>query len=170
MFFWLVYGFQSTLPIREETNGRLLYHPARRISIHSSHTGRDFAPQGAVPTPCHFNPLFPYGKRRYCRAFWAIAATFQSTLPIREETMAAHRIFRLPEISIHSSHTGRDTSFNGHGGHAMPFQSTLPIREETYFGHGFRGAGIISIHSSHTGRDSKRIQPFCTKSCSICTT
>lgn len=28
----------------------------------------------------------------------------------------------------------------------------------------------ISIHSPHTGRDSKRIQPFCTKSCCICTT
>lgn len=49
-------------------------------------------------------------------------------------------------------------------------ESTLPIREETFVKNPFLQARDISIHSSHTGRDSKRIQPFCTKSCCICTT
>ena len=103
-------GFQSTLPIREETlpdvpgekplrkisihsshTGRdttpLPRQKSRRISIHSSHTGRDlFTPQQG-DRETYFNPLFPYGKRHAAMFFPPFRGQFQSTLPIREETL-----------------------------------------------------------------------------------
>ena len=168
--------FQSTLPIREET--RLLPEQDydQRISIHSSHTGRDMLPSPIGGTQCDFNPLFPYGKRRerqlaqqqerifqstlpireetwFGSSPWAHAPPFQSTLPIREETGRPPRVIALGTISIHSSHTGRDSraalgdSVCHHFNPLFPygkrrsdcsarrkantFQSTLPIREET---------------------------------------
>ena len=62
---------------------------------------------------------------------------FQSTLPIREET--CQRLIRhvRPEISIHSSHTGRDEEQSGKADPAA-----------------------ISIHSSHTGRDPAGRDPL----------
>ena len=56
--------FQSTLPIREETAEQAGPETALKISIHSSHTGRD-----------GWNPTLD---DKYL--------LFQSTLPIREET------------------------------------------------------------------------------------
>ena len=146
------------------------------ISIHSSHTGRDMLPSPIGGTQCDFNPLFPYGKRRerqlaqqqerifqstlpireetwFGSSPWAHAPPFQSTLPIREETGRPPRVIALGTISIHSSHTGRDSraalgdSVCHHFNPLFPygkrrsdcsarrkantFQSTLPIREET---------------------------------------
>ena len=175
-------GFQSTLPIREETYQGTV---------------------GSVPDP-YFNPLFPYGKRRRTvrgRARRGISihsshtgrdpsflnvsnplVRFQSTLPIREETGSYGRRSAVLTISIHSSHTGRDNFFtisNGegqisiHSSHTgrdpsmwtascsrAAFQSTLPIREET-LASALAAAGVmISIHSSHTGRDDAPCSPL----------
>ena len=126
----------------------------RRISIHSSHTGRDWrfavfcsrpvSFQSTLPIreetaffmpseaePVHFNPLFPYGKRPgACAACSPLGLRFQSTLPIREETKLHLGSLHTKCISIHSSHTGRD-----------------PGRGHVHVGE------AISIHSSHTGRD-----------------
>ena len=66
---------------------------------------------GAQAAGPNFNPLFPYGKRR-------------PTDAVLEE---------LQKISIHSSHTGRDTEATRQA-LAEGFQSTLPIREETWRG------------------------------------
>ena len=100
--------FQSTLPIREET-----FRPNNKdrwvtISIHSSHTGRDAPPLQPTGRSGDFNPLFPYGKRLSMSAMRTVSLVFQSTLPIREETIPPR-----PEY------------------HLCRFQSTLPIREET---------------------------------------
>ena len=124
------------------------------ISIHSSHTGRDLLIT-VVVRPCHafqstlpireetivdylglmapdnFNPLFPYGKRLWREANQMNNERFQSTLPIREETRRNRRGGRPAEISIHSSHTGRDRQSQRLRARAEQFQSTLPIREET---------------------------------------
>ena len=56
------------------------------ISIHSSHTGRDYMRHNPRPKP----------------------PEFQSTLPIREETRGERCKTAAGLISIHSSHTGRD--------------------------------------------------------------
>ena len=100
--------FQSTLPIREETWWNRPPPTGRRISIHSSHTGRDRQGQRGQKGAHHFNPLFPYGKRRGEAMTVIDLSRFQSTLPIREETRPYDRQAGLRR-----------------------FQSTLPIREET---------------------------------------
>ena len=56
---------------------------------------------------------------------------FQSTLPIREETVNTYADFTINAISIHSSHTGRDQDIDTGETVRVLFQSTLPIREET---------------------------------------
>ena len=61
------------------------------ISIHSSHTGRDVILLQAAET----------------------STKFQSTLPIREETIAREILDSMYVISIHSSHTGRDHAKQG---------------------------------------------------------
>ena len=146
--------FQSTLPIREETRKTSLRQSKRRISIHSSHTGRDHSPWALPIRAKRFQSTLPIREetRDGCRLY-RLAVQFQSTLPIREETTAArcnyyaaHDFNPLfpygkrpyeavlesisPPISIHSSHTGRD------------MDKALQASDE-----------LISIHSSHTGRD-----------------
>ena len=149
----LIKRFQSTLPIREETRTANVYNQQEKISIHSSHTGRDLLlrcvlhalynfnplfPYGKRPIwkrvdtkPNDFNPLFPYGKRRWWLNNYGARPRFQSTLPIREETKGVLEMGDTVEISIHSSHTGRDRPSGRAAGRT----------------------GRISIHSSHTGRD-----------------
>ena len=148
--------FQSTLPIREETHcdRRKLFgftdfnplfpygkrhrkipscpSPLVIISIHSSHTGRDYSRNKRRRRNTDFNPLFPYGKRHTLSVPPASTKIFQSTLPIREETKA---------IAL----------ANGE----VLFQSTLPIREETRSRANIKALATISIHSSHTGRDMR---------------
>ena len=125
--------FQSTLPIREETAVVPLRLGHQRISIHSSHTGRNLTETRPRSRSANFNPLFPYGKRPAVKMDIVASRIFQSTLPIREETDAFETQEATPMISIHSSHTGRDR-------------------------HGYRACMglVISIHSSHTGRDLQR--------------
>ena len=79
--------FQSTLPIREETCVIASVCLSTGISIHSSHTGRDPSVRGVVTASKDFNPLFPYGKRRFGPPNQCLGGLFQSTLPIREETL-----------------------------------------------------------------------------------
>ena len=144
--------FQSTLPIREETENYGALWNEEPISIHSSHTGRDAEAMNTTLVD-DFNPLFPYGKRRkhypeqrrrdnfnplfpYGKRPWVCAWltscwVFQSTLPIREETLPEHRRRWPAAISIHSSHTGRDSQLRLVQKICVGFQSTLPTRGET---------------------------------------
>ena len=100
--------FQSTLPIREETEATAGMAREPAISIHSSHTGRDGVRSAASAYYQHFNPLFPYGKRPQNQINRRVSTIFQSTLPIREETTDSNGNQVTSAISIHSSHTGRD--------------------------------------------------------------
>ena len=150
------------------------------ISIHSSHTGRD-VPAGCCTTVAvdfnplfpygkrrrvnnqmavtrHFNPLFPYGKRRVCTNHFNQFYRFQSTLPIREETIAAGGTSIASVISIHSSHTGRDHDHAGFqqvpDGISIHSSHTGRDRHLDFRHH---DKILISIHSSHTGRDHTRL-------------
>ena len=131
--------FQSTLPIREETTSWRLLPTTAWVSIHSSHTGRDMRKVCAVcrrpgisihsfhtgrdsaisrrswPT-WHFNPLFPYGKRRTGAQRYSRAGNFNPLFPY-----------------------GKRRRRNIPARHGRGFQSTLPIREET--GSGGQRAG-----------------------------
>ena len=146
-------GFQSTLPIREETGGNAGGGKGLPISIHSSHTGRD-AGEGQGPDQRqHFNPLFPYGKRPLACLEIPSRRIFQSTLPIREETdQPAGRekgaanfnpLFPYGKRPVMHMAVKKSYYFNPlfpYGKRpttafirstARRFQSTLPIREET---------------------------------------
>ena len=105
--------FQSTLPIREET-----YYYV------------DYACMAEFQSTLPIREETAYGVGK------STGEGFQSTLPIREETFWALSLVQMEEISIHSSHTGRD--------HLV---ARNPMD------------GVISIHSSHTGRDFAPGQP-----------
>ena len=102
----------------------------------------------------NFNPLFPYGKRRFSKKKkGGVQRIFQSTLPIREETSiavipAANRRYFNPLFPYGKRRRPRqpqrlapafqstlpireETVFSLHSLCQLPFQSTLPIREET---------------------------------------
>jgi len=167
--------FQSTPPIREETRQLTGSSRHRQVSIHSSHTGGDIIPEhrvhltkcfnpllpygrrlsmGAfIPARQCFNPLLPYGRRPYEAARKAemeefqstppireetlylnimrFVKSFQSTPPIREETVCVLKCSRNLSVSIHSSHTGGDLRIFVLSTFFKMFQSTPPIREET---------------------------------------
>ena len=78
-----------------------------------------------------FQSTLPIREETIADAGWLPNGKFQSTLPIREETVPVVVADDLTDISIHSSHTGRDEDDIGLDLVAVQFQSTLPIREET---------------------------------------
>ena len=99
--------FQSTLPIREETN-----------STTSTAWGWE-----------DFNPLFPYGKRPRGQHPNSLANLFQSTLPTRGETILSYRSILARMISIHSPHTGRDAGCSPDGHRRPDFNPLSPHGE-----------------------------------------
>ena len=143
--------FQSTLPIREETERSSSSSPQRYFNPLFPY-GKRRKNSGAANRCPDFNPLFPYGKRlamgtRTAEQFISIhsshtgrdpgrrfaagiPAVFQSTLPIREETLSSEWSFEWDlfqsTLPIREETLAADAAF-GYGG----FQSTLPIREET---------------------------------------
>ena len=79
--------FQSTRPVRGETDVPGQIRRAVEISIHSPRAGRD---RERVPGDHggrkYFNPLAPCGARRAVSHSLSIAKAFQSTRPVRGET------------------------------------------------------------------------------------
>ena len=78
--------FQSTLPIREETQVPFAYRYLLSISIHSSHTGRDPCKPPRMISLTQFQSTLPIREETIADTASASADAFQSTLPIREET------------------------------------------------------------------------------------
>ena len=101
----------------------------------------------------NFNPLFPYGKRHFAGLAGQHLGPFQSTLPIREETVSGSVHGHLPPISIHSSHTGRDLDYMLIIIHLCNFNPLFPYGKRLARPGGRPPSAPISIHSSHTGRD-----------------
>ena len=82
------------------------------ISIHSSHTGRDVILLQAAETSTKFQSTLPIREETLTNRAWSpYVVRFQSTLPIREETLSEMDGKIDRNISIHSSHTGRDHFF-----------------------------------------------------------
>ena len=124
-----------------------------QISIHSSHTGRDGAKMEKTVLATAFQSTLPIREETVARHSRAPPIEFQSTLPIREETRQAIKAQIAELISIHSSHTGRDPPcWRREGTRNISIHSSHTGRDFV------DGAVIavpgISIHSSHTGRDS----------------
>ncbi len=126
--------FQSTRPMRGETVGAPTLFDFIGISIHSPHAGRDFSVGSSGLSGLYFNPLAPCGARRHADSFISARFGFQSTRPMRGETMSCRSNQRSFSISIHSPHAGRDSDLES---------ATARVQ--------------ISIHSPHAGRDSRPI-------------
>ena len=103
--------FQSTLPMRGETEDFRNLNRAVYISIHSPHAGRDGNRKARYEPSWHFNPLSPCGERPLLPRSMAVCSIFQSTLPMRGETIMRFRFINASSISIHSPHAGRDFLF-----------------------------------------------------------
>ncbi len=113
-----------------------------QISIHSSHTGRDPKASDCAWNVKRFQSTLPIREETQAGGGKPAENVFQSTLPIREETDNGAGAGQKPDISIHSSHTGRDPGNSLFKNFDGLFQSTLPIREETAGGEGHhRGTG-----------------------------
>ena len=95
--------------MRGETNRLWGCSRDGRISIHSPRAGRDSVFYTSLAGMSDFNPLSPCGERRIAKPPSKKSLKFQSTLPVRGETV----------IGLHL--VGRDPQF----------QSTLPVRGET---------------------------------------
>jgi len=82
------------------------------ISIHSPHAGRDKPISGPSQNLSNFNPLSPCGERHGNRHRTEMVQIFQSTLPMRGETLLPpFHICFFRDISIHSPHAGRDQAW-----------------------------------------------------------
>ena len=127
----LVFIFQSTLPMRGETQVIVKLVRGIGISIHSPHAGRD-----AVCSLIGFATLIsihsPHaGRDISIKCISYLFCIFQSSLPMRGETRFNRRKHRLTAISIHSPHAGRDLLIYWIYRIRKKFQSTLPMRGET---------------------------------------
>ena len=167
--------FQSTLPLRGATVGDQLAALEQQISIHAPLTGSDLPSLTLVPPPFDFNPRSPYGERQLAPKLIRRASKFQSTLPLRGATRAAHDAYAALCISIHAPLTGSDPSsasqrppatyfnprspygerrqFTAEVSFLLGFQSTLPLRGATPAQVAPLRPPCISIHAPLTGSD-----------------
>ena len=100
--------FQSTRPVRGETQGAIQALGPVIISIHSPRAGRDLRP-GAAPCPLwNFNPLAPCGARHALRQRQIIVHCISIHSPRAGRDQEAQLPAHGGQISIHSPRAGRD--------------------------------------------------------------
>ena len=83
------------------------------FSIHSPLAGRDHSASCQAPACWFFNPLAPCGARHACLIVYALLTYFQSTRPLRGETMKVIFYREFNKFSIHSPLAGRDRLAGG---------------------------------------------------------
>ena len=148
--------FQSTLPMRGETQFQMAAQTPHSISIHSPHAGRDRVFH-LVPAVGLISIHSPHAGRDLHLVRDQHIGQISIHSPHAGRDLPSLIFRRRKRISIHSPHAGRDlASFERSP--AVKFQSTLPMRGETSLRRGFCMRLSISIHSPHAGRDSKNQQ------------
>ena len=168
--------FQSTLPVGEATGGaadscvlsRISIHASRggsdlvvsspsthtEISIHASRGGSDSCRYRLYNRISHFNPRFPWGKRRGHPQF-----------KLRDKLISIHASRGGSDLlhSHSSSHLlnfnprfpwGKRRCFVCHAATVFVFQSTLPVGEATPLLSRHVQPYPISIHASRGGSDT----------------
>ena len=146
--------FQSTRPLRGETQVGHHDFQKRAFSIHSPLAGRDQHGLLVLLVDGIFNPLAPCGARLVVHLLFTPPAVFsihsplagqdpmgqaveifgvhfQSTRPLRGETCLALAVFHFGFFSIHSPLAGRDLPCSQLLPRHLHFQSTRPLRGET---------------------------------------
>ena len=124
------------------------------ISIHATHTGRDFVSNDFVAIS-YISIHATHTGRDSFRSIRHGAVQFQFTRPIRAAIFAAWATNASTLISIHATHTGRDIvcmilqlhepDFNSRDPYGPRFSDVITIFPFC----------TISIHATHTGRDHK---------------
>ena len=129
----------------------ILYIP---FSIHSPLAGRDTQQRGPFFPLAVFNPLAPCGARPPSNAGTIFVDYFQSTRPLRGETMKSNLRAGPMQFSIHSPLAGRDAQGPAGPQGEKGFQSTRPLRGETFPALSQPQIDYFSIHSPLAGRDN----------------
>ena len=149
-------AFQSTLPARGATRGRVRALPHFRISIHAPRTGSDDTSKGYVLIAIKFQSTLPARGATRMRALLRSGVQFQSTLPARGATGNTKLTVSPAKISIHAPRTGSDHAccqspretgyFNPRSPHGERLATRIPVDTHS----------IISIHAPRTGSDARR--------------
>ena len=129
--------------------------PVQRISIHSSHTGRDILHKCKIVNRLLFQSTLPIREETVAGEAKHPSAAFQSTLPIREETLrqrqrpsVAHDFNPLFPYGKRHQYLSPEALEDGISIHSSHTGRDRHLRRR-------ERADRISIHSSHTGRDGK---------------
>ena len=175
---WGLNSFQSTRPLRGETQSNLPARPAHLLfnplapcgarlavyavdrsaydfSIHSPLAGRDSEFDNIFVSFSVFNPLAPCGARPRRIKCIVDDLSFQSTRPLRGETRFP-RCWACLQCGIFNplapcgARQGRKVAVVGP---VSVFQSTRPLRGETLRKNAFSTKMQFSIHSPLAGRD-----------------
>ena len=114
-----------------------------------------------------FNPLSPCRERRVFFVIIAPSGPFQSTLPMRGETMRSYLAFRLPCYFNPLSPCGERRKWLWHKNHERNYFNPLsPCGERLKVVSVVLYTFGISIHSPHAGRDFRLCLPLC-RSCNF---
>ncbi len=104
----MIENFNPRFPCGKRLKSGLYTENLVFISIHASLAGSDALLGKASYVIGDFNPRFPCGKRRTIVLRGGSTVEFQSTLPLREATLAATDVKTAIDISIHASLAGSD--------------------------------------------------------------
>ena len=102
------FRFQSTLPVGGATLASPVGILTGSISIHAPRGGSDNANAILGLSSLNFNPRSPWGERLIETATNALAAGFQSTLPVGGATPSLSHEWIIEDISIHAPRGGSD--------------------------------------------------------------
>ena len=124
---FVIYPFQSTLPVGGATAGIEPGGQQKTISIHAPRVGSDPPRKFRWFSRPYFNPRSPCGERQIHYGLPAPPCKFQSTLPVWGATAAlmAEKVETL--ISIHAPRVGSDKLSSSIASPSLVFQSTLPV-------------------------------------------
>ena len=100
--------FQSTLPARGATRGRIFKRFPRKISIHAPRTGSDRTRRANITTFSDFNPRSPHGERLVHGDTARRQSDFNPRSPHGERHHCLLLMELLRRISIHAPRTGSD--------------------------------------------------------------
>ena len=146
--------FQSTRPVRGATLSSVDAYASLSVSIHAPRTGRDADRQSKTRVKLCFNPRAPYGARPLLNAASGLAATFQSTRPVRGATSRRTQAFLLLNCFNPRAPYGARHTLDVNKARMVWFQSTRPVRGATYSNPHLPNDYIVSIHAPRTGRDA----------------
>ena len=105
---YIIWRFQSTLPVRGATKNLPKFINAGTISIHAPRAGSDASKRRYISLTKNFNPRSPCGERPSMMTWFNQIAEFQSTLPVRGATCFDDNFKPVAVISIHAPRAGSD--------------------------------------------------------------